>query len=442
MKIIVAICSSIIWGSGQVINKQHLKGLFFFLIQCVLLLVELTTGTWDVLMGAVEPSFRNCGYFTKGLWGLITLGDTPRESSATLVYDHSIMLMIGGIISTVILLLFGLIWLWNIRDAYKARLQIEQGEVISSVAYVKHLWKNSFEYIMITPGAILVFFISIIPVLFSMLVAFTNYNVNTIPPLKLVDWTGFKTFADIILLPAWNNTFVRVLTWNVFWAFTATFMAFGLGLLMAVLINTKGIRFKPMWRGIFILPWAMPALVSLLLFKTMFSTRGVFNQLLLDAGIITQAIPFLSEATWARITLILVNTWLAFPYFMALISAAMTQVSPELNEAVAIDGGNSWQKFRYVSLPVILTSTTPMIIMSITNNFNNFGAVYFLTGGGPRDPALQMAGSTDLLITWIFKLTLDYRMYNIASAISILVFLVVATVSSINLIRTKSFKEE
>ena len=442
MKIIAAICSAIIWGSGQVINKQALKGFFFFLIQCVLLLVELSTGTWDVLMGASEPSFRNYGYFTKGLWGLITLGDIPRESSASLVYDHSIMLMIGGIISTVILLFFGLIWIWNIRDAYRSRLQIEQGEAISSITYVKRLWKSSFEYIMITPGAVLVFFISIIPVLFSVLVAFTNYNANAIPPLKLVDWTGFKTFADIITLPAWNTTFIRVLTWNVFWAFAATFMAFGLGLLMAVLINTKGIRFKPMWRGIFILPWAMPALVSLLMFKTMFSNRGVFNQLLLDAGITGQAIPFLSEANWARMTLILVNTWLAFPYFMALISAAMTQVSPELHEAVAIDGGSGWQKFRYVSLPVILTSTTPMIIMSITNNFNNFGAVYFLTGGGPRDPALQMAGSTDLLITWIFKLTLDYRMYNIASAVSILVFIVVATVSSINLMRTKSFKEE
>ncbi|MCL2084389.1 MAG: sugar ABC transporter permease, partial [Oscillospiraceae bacterium] len=205
MKLVCAICSSIIWGSGQVINKQRLKGLVFFLIQGILLLVELSTGTLNVLRGVSEAAFRNCGYFTKGVWGLITLGSIPREGSSTLVYDHSVMLMIGGIISTVILLLVSLIWIWNIRDAYLSRIKIEQGEKISSIVYVKKLWKSSFEYIMITPGALLVLFVSVIPVLFSILVAFTNYNASTIPPRNLVDWTGFKTFTDIVKIPIWGS---------------------------------------------------------------------------------------------------------------------------------------------------------------------------------------------------------------------------------------------
>ena len=441
MKIIAAICSAVIWGSGQLMNKQYLKGAVFFIVQCILLFIEFSTGTFNVIRGVAEPTFRNCGYFIKGIWGLVTLGEIPREGSATLVFDHSIMLMIGGIISTVILLLFIFIWIWNIRDAYKSRKKIEQGEMTSSVEYIKSLWNNSFEYIMITPGALLVLFISIIPVLFSILVAFTSYNANTIPPRNLVEWIGFQTFADIVRIPAWNSTFVKVISWNVFWAFAATFASYAFGLLMAALINAKGIRFKKVWRGIFILPWAVPALVSLLMFKSMLNTGGVFNQLLLNVGIINQAIPFLSNTNWARTVLILVNTWLGFPYFMALISAAMTTISPELHEAVEIDGGGAWHKFRFITLPVILTATAPMLIMTVTGNFNNFGAVYFLTGGGPRDPGLQMAGSTDLLITWIFKLTLDYRMYNIASAVSILIFIVIATISGLNLMRTRSFKE-
>ncbi|MCL2004259.1 MAG: sugar ABC transporter permease [Oscillospiraceae bacterium] len=440
MKIIAAICSAVVWGSGQFINKQKLKGLVFFLIQGVLLFIELSTGTLNVLRGVSEANFRNCGYFTKGLWGLITLGEIPRLDSSTLVYDHSIMLMIGGIISTVTLLLFSLVWIWNIRDAYLSRAEIEQGETTSSIGYVKKLWKNSFEYIMITPGALLVLFVSVIPVLFSVLVAFTNYNASTIPPRNLVDWTGFKTFADIVRIPIWGSTFIRVLTWNVVWAFLATFTAYGFGLLVAVLINAKGIRFKSVWRGIYILPWAMPALLSMLTFKQMFNSAGVFNRLLMSAGFINAPISFLGETNWARTVLILVNMWLSFPFFMALISAAMTAISPELYEAVEMDGGTGLHKFRYISLPTILTATAPMIVMNVAANFNNFGAVYFLTSGGPLDPRYQMAGTTDLLISWIFKLTLDFRMYNIAAAVSILIFIMIATVSGFNLMRTRSFK--
>ena len=193
MRIITATCSAVIWGSGQIINKQRLKGIVFFLMQGILLFVELTSGTLDVLTGVAEPTFRNCGFFTKGLWGLMTLGEMPRESSATLVYDHSLMLLISGIISTAVLLLFTFVWIWNIRDAYNSRAEIERGESISSLGYIKKLWNDSFEYIMITPGALLVLFISVIPVITSIAVAFTNYNRNTIPPNNLVDWVGFKT---------------------------------------------------------------------------------------------------------------------------------------------------------------------------------------------------------------------------------------------------------
>ncbi|MCL2051448.1 MAG: sugar ABC transporter permease [Lachnospiraceae bacterium] len=442
MKIICMLCSAIIWGSGQIINQQKLKGIIFLFFQAILVFIELSTGTLDVLLGKVEATFRNAGYFTKGLWGLYTLGEIPRESSATLVFDHSIMLLAGGIISTVILLLFVSIWIWNIRDAYISRVKIERGEKISSIDYVHSLWKNSFEYIMITPGALLILFISVIPVLFSILIAFTNYDLNAIPPRNVVEWVGFKTFTDMVRIPIWGNTFLRVLSWTVAWAFIATFTAYGFGLLQAILINAKSVRLKPMWRSIFILPWAMPALVSLLVFRAMFNKDGTINRLLMNSGIIDQALPFLSDTNWARLIVVLVNMWLSFPFFMALISAAMTSISPELHEAVEIDGGNSWHKFYHISFPVILTATAPMIVMTITANFNNFGVIYFLTQGNPRDPSLQLAGTTDLLITWIFKLTLEQRMYNVAAAISILIFIIIAMVSGYNLMKTRAFNDD
>ena len=445
LKFIVALCSALIWGSGQVINKQYIKGIVFFAVQVIFWFVELSTGTLAVITGQAEAHFRNAGYFTRGLWGIITLGESPRirvDDAWVLVFDHSIMLMVAGLITIVLLIIFGLIWFWNIRDAYKSRVAIEQGERISSASYVKRLWEQSFEYIMITPGTILVVFISILPVAFSMLIAFTNYNRNNIPPVNLVEWVGFQTFMDIVRIPIWGTSFLRILGWTVAWAFLATSSAYLFGMLQAVLINAKGIRFKGLWRSVFILPWAIPGMVSLLVFRVMFNREGVINRLLLDSGIIDTFIPWMSQTAWARFMLVLVNVWLGFPYFMALITGVMTGISPEYYEAVEIDGGNGWHKFRYISLPMIFAATAPLIVMSLTHNFNNFGAVYFLTEGGPANPALQMAGSTDILITWLFSLTYDYRMYNFASAISIMIFMVLAVVSGVTLMRTRAFKED
>lgn len=445
MKYLVTMCSALIMGSGQALNRQYLKGVVFFLVQAVYWFVELSTGTIAVLTGQVALHFRNAGYFTRGLWGLVTLGDSPRirvDDAWVLEFDHSIMLMINGLIAVVLLVIFFLIWFWNVRDAYKSRVASEQGERISSTVYVKKLWESSFEYVMITPGTLIVVFISVLPVVFSALIAFTNYNRNNIPPVNLVDWVGFQTFMDIVNIPIWGSSFLRILGWTVAWAFLATGTAYLFGLLQAVLISTKGIRFKRLWRSIYILPWAIPGMVSLLMFRVMFNREGVINSILLDWGIIDSFIPWMSETGWARLMLVMVNMWLGFPYFMALITGVMSGITPEYYEAVEIDGGNAWHKFRFISFPMILASTAPLIVMSITHNFNNFGVVYFLTGGGPANPTLQMAGSTDILITWLFSLTYDYRMYNFASAISIMIFMVLAVVSGVTLMRTRAFKEE
>ena len=445
MKYIVALSSALIWGSGQVLNKQYVKGAVFFLVQCILVVVELTTGTLAVITGQVDTHFRNMGFFTRGIWGLVSLGEQPRVrvgNAWVAVFDHSIMLMMAGLIALLLLIIFGLVWFWNVRDAYKSRIAYEQGERTSSKEYAKQLWSNSFEYIMITPGTILVMFITILPIVFSALIAFTNYNTNNIPPVNLVQWVGFGTFRDMVRIPIWGTSFLRILGWTVVWAFLATGSSYIFGLIVSTMINAKGIRLKRMWRSIYILPWAIPGLVSLLVFRTMFSREGVFNQILLDAGIIDSFIPWMSQTAWARLMLVIVNVWLGFPYWMALITGIKTSIMPELYEAVEVDGGTGWHKFRFISLPMVLTATAPLTVMSLTHNFNNFGVVFFLTGGGPANPNLQMAGSTDILITWLFSLTLDYRMFNFAAAISIMIFVMLATVSGFTLMRTRAFKEE
>jgi len=461
MKNIAAVYSALIWGSGQLINKQKIKALIFFALQIIFISIELLTSAvwknaaaqcvkvagrldWGLFLSFIPEQLRdihNYGFFIKGIWGLFSLGTIPRVYGAP-VYDHSIMLMLGGIIAIITILLFAAIWIWNIRDAYKTRQNIEAGIEISSVQYFRNLWKNSFEYIMITPGLLLVIFISLVPIIFSILVAFTNFNANNIPPRRLVEWTGFDTFGKIIGIKIWGSTFIRIFIWTVIWAFLATFSAYAFGLFQALVLRAKTVKFRSFWRAIFILPWAVPGLVSMLIFKVMLNQEGVINQMLLSSGIIKTAIPFLSDPMWARASLVLVNIWLGFPYFMALISGVMTTIPQEQYEAAQIDGANIFQQFRSITLPFILASTAPQLLMSITFNFNNFNMIYFLTGGGPANPSFQMAGSTDILISWIFKLTLDQRMYNYASALSIFIFVIIASVSAWNLMRTRAFKED
>jgi arabinogalactan oligomer/maltooligosaccharide transport system permease protein len=461
MKYLVAVCSAIIWGSGQFLNKQKLKAIVPFALMLIFVSIELLTSPalktanwnmWEIAdrfdltvffqcLSQELAAFRNWGFFVKGIWGLVTLGTVARVQTSP-VFDHSVMLLLGGLLAAVAVLIFAAVWVWNIMDAYKTRKKMEAGIQVSSGQYFKTLWDRSFEYIMISPGLLLVILISLIPIIFSILIAFTNYNVNAIPPRNLIRWRGFETFANIVSIRIWGSTLVQIFIWTVIWAFLATFTAYSFGFFQALILRAKAVKFRSFWRGIFILPWAVPALVSQLIFRVLLNREGAFNQMLLGAGIIETAIPFLSHHMWAKVSLVLVNVWLGFPYFMVLISGVMTTIPTEQFEASQIDGANVFQQFRFITLPFILSATAPQILMSLTFNFNNFGMIYFLTGGGPANPNFQMAGSTDILISWIFKLTLDQRMYNYASALSIMVFIVIASVSAWNLLRTRAFKED
>jgi arabinogalactan oligomer/maltooligosaccharide transport system permease protein len=441
--------SAVVWGSGQIANRQWFKGILFFLAQVVLICGELFTGTLKVLTsapGALDAGgnpiahLRNTGFFSSGIWGIVTLGEIPRTSSRVAVYDHSTMLMIGGLIACALLLLSFVVYIINVRDAYKTRGKIEAGEKVDDVKSLREGFERNFEYLSITPGLILLLFVSLLPILFSLLVVFTNYNTFNIPPRNLVEWVGFRTFMDIVRLPIWSRTFTYLFVWTTIWAFLAAFTSYFMGMLQAVIINSPLVKYKKLFRSIYILPWAIPGMVSILTWKNALHSQGPLNRFFVSIGM--DPMPFLTDVNHARAALILVNMWLGFPYFMALISGVMATINTEMYEAAQIDGANSMTIFRRITFPYIISATAPMIIMSVTHNFNNFGLVFFLTGGGPGDARLQMAGSTDLLITWIYKLTVDQRMYNYAAAMSVFIFIILATVSGLNLRRTRVFKED
>lgn len=421
-----AILSGLLMGLGQIYHRQYGKGILFILLEIYLLLF------WSL------P-------FRTAMWGLTTLGEKTqtRKGFQIVQGDHSIYLMIEGLIFLILFLLFMWVYYLNIRDAYKIGKLRDSGRTPNNLKQTfKNIWENGFPYILLSPSIVFTAFLTVLPLLFGILIAFTNYSgPNHLPPKALVDWVGFQTFIDLFNLRTWSNTFYGVFGWTVLWAILSTATTFFLGLLFAVFINHKQIKFKRFWRSIFILPWAIPQFISILVFRNIFNGEfGPINQYLEAIGL--GAIPWLSDPEWAKFTLVFVNMWFGFPFWLVLMSGVMTSIDKELFEAADVDGASARDKFWKITMPIVMFSTAPLLIMSFAGNFNNFNVIYLMTQGNPVNVNYSFAGSTDILITWIYKMTLEKSQFAMASVVSILIFIVVATLSIWNFRRTKAFKEE
>lgn len=412
----IATALSIIPGLGQLYNKQYLKGIAFL-----------------ILTGAFFGVFADL--LNMGLWGIFTLGEqTPR--------DHSIFLMVEGILA-VIVLIFGIgFYLFNLNDAFKNGLKKDMGERISTVKeQYNNLIDNGFPYLIMSPGFLLLIFVVVFPIIFVVLLAFTNYDLYHSPPAKLVDWVGFKNFIDLFQLESWRETFFSVLSWTIIWTFVATTFQVALGMFLAILVNQKDVKGKAIIRTVFILPWAVPAFVSILVFAGMFNESfGAINRDILGLfGI--DPIPWMTEAMYTKIALILIQTWLGFPFIFAMTTGVLQSIPEELYEAATVDGATNFQKFKSITLPLVLFATAPILITQYTFNFNNFNIIYLFNGGGPAVSGAN-AGGTDILISWIYSLTMTSAQYSKAAAITMLLSLIVIGVALWQFKRTKSFQEE
>lgn len=411
-------------GFGHFYNKSFIKGILFFLIGFSFV--------------------TNIDNYANGIWGIITLGETAQSSIGFKVTqgDHSIYLLLEGLIKVILLIGTLIFYYYSIKDARNLGKMRDEGHLkIGFKESLINFYETNFIKIMLTPAALGTTFFIILPIIATVLIAFTNYSApNYLPPRNLVDWVGFQNFVNILKLKSWSSTFGRLAVWTVIWAVSSTFLNYGVGLGLALLLNKKGIKLKGFWRTIYILPYAMPSFISLLVFRLMFNGIGPINNLIGSMGF--ERIPFFSDPLLAKIMVILINTWIGAPYFMVLISGSLTNISSSLYEAAEIDGATKWQQFRNITLPMLLFQTAPVLILSFAYNFNNFGAVYLLTDGNPVNSNLKFAGETDILVTWLYKLTIDHQQFGMAAVISIVLFSFIASFSIYNFRRSKSFTEE
>ena len=237
------------------------------------------------------------------------------------------------------------------------------------------------------------------------------------------------------------HLFMSVLLWTLVWAFFATFLNYFLGMFMAMIINRKSIKLKGLWRGIFSMSIAVPQFVSLLVMHTMLQPTGIVNRLLMENGWIDSPLPFFTDTNWARVTVIVINLWVGIPFTIMQVTGILQNIPAELYEAAKLDGANWWQQFRSITMPYMIFVTTPYLITTFTGNVNNFNVIYLLSSGDPT-PVGSSAGKTDLLITWLYKLTVDKGNYNLGAVIGILTFIVLAVISLITYRSSGSYKNE
>jgi len=250
---------------------------------------------------------------------------------------------------------------------------------------------------------------------------------------------GFRNFSRIIHDPLIRKPFISVFVWTFGFAAGTVLLSFAIGLFLAITLDKKGMRFQRLYRSILIVPWAIPGFLSLLVWQGLLNDKfGVVNR------IFHLNVPWLFDSNVAKVSCILVSAWLTVPYFFVVSLGALQAIPEELTEAARVDGGGPFQIFRRVTLPLLLVTVGPLLVASFAFNFNNFNNIYFLTGGGPPQANSAVAGSTDILISYTYKLAIATgkgQDFALASAVTIIVFFITAALSTIGFARTRVLEE-
>ena len=425
--------SCLVMGLANVLNGQLIMGLIYLAIEI---------GVFAFL------AMPNGGFYWISM--LPSLGWREQQevfNEETFVYeyvagDQSQLILLYGIASLCIIVLLILVWQSSVRSGYKAMCLKKAGKHVPTfVDSLKSLLDENVHKLLMTPPMTCLAIFTILPLLYMMSMAFTNYSKEG-DHLVLFDWVGLKNFFAIFdSSSVIGKQFGSVLTWTLIWAFFATFLNFFLGTIVALIINRKTIRFKGLWRGCLSITIAVPQFVSLMVIRSMLQPEGIVNKMLMNAGWISERLPFLENATWARVLVIIVNLWVGIPYTIMHVTGILQNIPAEQYEAARIDGANAVQQFMNVTLPYMIFVMTPHLITQFTGNINNFNVIYLLTRGEPMYVG-NSAGETDLLVTWLYKLSVDQQKFNLAAVIGIFTFVVLSVVSLITYRSSGSYKDE
>ncbi len=412
--------SMCLMGAGQALNGQYAKGVLYLLAEAVLVAYFALRGVMDIV-------------------GFFTLGTQKADAWAGVEGDNSVIMLLWGIFAWIALAALAALYISNIRDAH-TNAQIKTAKALPSFKDdLTTLVNHNFYKLSLALPIIGVCIFNILPIIFMILIAFTNYGDKIVPP-ELVDWT-LDSFKKLVVLGELSQSFIKILGWNLLWAVLSTFLNYFLGLGLALLYNKKCIKGKAIWRAFPVLAYAVPGFITLLAFKFMFSNGGPINNMIVAGG--GSIIDFFGiNSKWmARGIGLFVNAWLSVPSIMLLATGILSNANQDLYEAARIDGASNWVQFKKITFPFVLFSTTPMLINQFIGNFNNFGIFFFLREGILSD-GYFLASDTDLLINWLYRMSIDNNYYAIGAAISLVIFLITSSLSLVVYVRSAAYKKE
>ena len=425
--------SCLVFGLGNMMAGQMVKGLLYLVAELAIL----------VFMFLPEGGLYQIGMLPSLGW--LEQGKVWNEAEGYFEYSEghiSQLILLYGVASVLILGVLALLWVWSVRSGYKSLSMKKAGQHVPTFKEdVKALFDGNIHTLLMTPPIVALAIFTVTPLIYMMAMAFTNYS-KVDSKLVLFDWVGLQNFASVLDAGgSIGREFWGVLQWTLIWAFFATFLNFFLGTIMAMIINRPGTKLKSLWRTCFCVTIAVPQFVSLLTMRTLLQDQGFVNDFLMQLGWISSPLPFFKDTTWARFTVIIINLWVGIPYTIMQVTGILQNIPAEQYEAARIDGANTVQQFRSITLPYMFFVMTPQIISSFTGNINNFNVIYLLSGGAPQSIE-NTAGSTDLLVTWLYKLSVDQQKYNLAAVIGIMTFVILAIVSLVTYRSSGSYKNE
>lgn len=410
-------------GVAQFLNKQYVKSILFFI------------GTLYIYFIALPYALGSGNYQGQGLLGFFTLAKGAPRIHKSNIY------MIEGILSLIFIIFAVFIIIFAFKDSFKVeRDEIKGIRKKSWIETKSDILEKGFPYLISLPSLIVITFIVIVPIATSVLLSFTNMDPQN---QAKFNWIGFSNYLDIIKGNGLaGSVFWNILGWTLVWTVVATTLSIIVGFGLALLVNNERVKFKKFFRTIFLLPWAVPAFITIMFFSIMLSREGILTQII--NNVTGLSLDIKNNALQSRVAIILLQTWLGSSYVFLLSTGVLQSIPGDLYEAAEIDGASSWQKMKKITLPIVLHQTAPLLIGQYVFNFNNFSLIYLFNGGGPFNPKIygNLAGSTDLLISYIYKLTIDNQQQAMGAAISVFISLGLMAVAYIGFKNSKAFKEE
>lgn len=438
--------SLLIWGFGCFAYGQTGRGL-------LLLAYEVFFVLYMVFFGGQ--------YLAK----IGTLGDTPLIKNEYGVpinnYDNSFSILLYSMLSIIVIVFTVLVMILSVKLAFNNQLNYSVAKRLATTRddFAQLMNKKFHLTILAFPSLTLVVF-TVVPLLFMIFVAFTNFSRETMPPNNLFTWVGFENFNAMLFggqisgsqgqdIAQYTHTFWYILRWTLIWAVLATFSNLFVGMFVAILINKKGIKLKKFWRTCLVTVIAVPQFISLLLVSKMFMTDGGIVNYLLEYVFHLQKVKWLDGTRlMAQTMIVVINLWVGVPHTVLTCTGILMNIPSDLYEAAKIDGANPATMFAKITFPYMMFILGPSTITAFTGNINNFNVIFLLTGGQARSAEfvaadlVNSAGDLDLLITWLYRMTVNKAAYNMASVIGILLFVVISFFSLIAYSRIGSVKNE